>query len=835
MPVEILSLDGQWKLRDIDFSKDHFDTVPNVGGASKVWLDVQVPGDIHPALVKAGRIPDPFVGFNSRQCAWIRHKSWYFKRPFDVPKVFAGKRMMLVFDGIDTYATIFVNGRKVGQSENAFLQYRFDVTDAVCIGQANTVEVCIHAIKPMLSQRNSGRYFACFNTERIFARKPQCQFSWDWAPDLPAVGIWQGVRLEAVDTGVIEDVYVRTELDGRVHFQVTLDKKSKELLKQGTRFELEAEIYGPDGKTAKTAAVMGRKSFVNLSVLQPRLWWPNGLGEPFLYDYRIRLLNGKRVLHEKQGRLGIRKIELIEEAIADNMHGFRFRINGVDVFCMGSNWIPADCFPGTVGPERYRHLLGLAREANLNMLRVWGGGMYEKEIFYDLCDEYGILVWQDLMFACSDIPDDDAEWTLKLVPEFEYQVRRLRNHPCLAHWCGGNEKTGTYGEMKSYGEIVTNYLARGVIQHLMPGASYTPSSPYSLTDVGNEPQSGDTHGGTWEKAFADDIRNFRRHIDGKHTVFMSEFGFHGPPDYRNVKKFISEDHLWPLNGMWEHHIMDNPYNDLKETFVQVQLAAASQLFYPPQNAADFVKVAGTLYAEYIYAEFQHHRRRFPLNTGALTWMFNDCWPAASWSMVDYYGHPKQVYYAVKRAAQPVMLSFRDCGAAYEVYVTVNRIAPVQGRLSLTLQTVEGRTIELAPAAKVALAAQDSKCVFTLPQKDIAIVENSYLSAALAFENQTIQEVFFHNLWADIHWPQPELAVNYGTPRKVGDDYLLRVTLKSKKYARCVHIICPDELWWSISDNYFDLPAGAEKNVMIRSSKTIDPARLKVRTWLDTWE
>jgi len=380
MPVEILSLDGQWKLRELDFSKDYFDAAPNVSDLSDDWLDVQVPGDVHPSLVKAGRIPDPFVDINSRHCAWIRQKSWYFKRPFEVPNTFAGKRIMLVFDGIDTYATIFVNSQKVGQSDNAFLQYRFDVTEAVHIGQSNNVEVCIHAIKPMLSKRDSSRYFACFNAERIFARKPQCQFSWDWAPDLPAVGIWQGVRLEAVDTGVIEDVYVRTELNGRVHFQVTLDKKSKELIKQGARFELEVEISCPDGKTAKTVAAMGRKSFVNLSISQPRLWWPNGFGQPFLYDYRIRLLDGQRVLHEKQGRLGIRKIELIEEAVADNLHGFRFRVNGVDIFCMGSNWIPADCFPGTVEPQRYRYLLSLARDANLNMLRVWGGGMYEKEI-----------------------------------------------------------------------------------------------------------------------------------------------------------------------------------------------------------------------------------------------------------------------------------------------------------------------------------------------------------------------------------------------------------------------------------------------------------------------
>lgn len=835
MPIEDLNLNGPWKLCELDFSREHYEAAPLLTAASDQWLDVEVPGDIHPALVKAGRLPDPFKDSNSLECAWTRKKSWFFRREFGVPSGFKGKRVMLVFDGIDTYATIFVNRKKVGQTENAFLQYRFDITEQVEYGRANEVEVCIHAIEHVLSEHDTSRYFACFDNRRVFARKPQCQFSWDWAPDLPAVGIWQGVRVEAVDTGVIEDVYVRTELNGSVHFQVTLDKKTKEFLKKGAELILEAAIEDQTGKVVKSLKAMGRKTFINLCVENPRLWWPNGYGQPSLYHYRIRLLDGQRVLHEKQGRFGIRKVELVEEAVEDNHHGFRFRVNGVDVFCMGSNWVPVDSFPGVAGPERYRHLLRLAHQANMNMLRVWGGGLYEKDIFYDLCDELGIMVWQDLMFACSDIPDDNAEWTLKLVPEFEYQVRRLRSHPCLTHWCGGNEKTGTYGEMKSYGDLVTNYLARGVIKHLMPGASYTPSSPYSLTDVGNEPQSGDTHGGTWEKAFADDIRRFRQHIDQKNVVFMSEFGFHGPPALRNVKKFISEDNLWPLNGMWEHHTMDNPYNDLEETFSQVQLAAASTLFHPPQNAADFVKVAGTSYAEYIYAEFQHHRRRFPQNGGALTWMFNDCWPATSWSMIDYYGHPKQVYYAVKRAARPVMISFRDTGDDYQVYVTCSRIAPLKGVLRVCIQTVDGKMQALSSDMAISLAAQDSKSVLTLAKKAIPRIPNSYLVADLTCESRTITEVFFHNLWNDVVWPNPELKVSFSSQRKSDDGYELCVILSATNFARCVNIAAGDETALFLSDNYFDMTPGSKKVVTVGSAEPIDTAKLTIRHWLDEWQ
>ena len=832
MPLEILDLNGTWKLKDSEhmaettrFSLSKIDT--------RDWYLTQVPGDIHPTLEQAGIIPPPFENKNSELCKWTEQRDWWYRKEVEIPQSFENKELYLVFDGIDTYASIFVNGRKIGEASNSFLQYQFDVSPDIRIGEKNTIAVCVHATKTILESRDTSKYFACFYLPRIFARKAQCHFSWDWAPDLPALGIWQGVRLEARKPGIIENIYIRTRRDGNVHFQITTDKSTKELALKN-KLKLQVNIETENGMLQKEVQVCGGSNFINLSIESPKLWWPHGYGEPNLYQYTITLMNGDRPLDIKHGRFGIRDVKVIEEGNEDQTHSFRFRVNGIDVFCLGANWVPIDCFPGAAKEQKYRQLLRLANEADINMLRVWGGGIYEQNIFYDLCDELGIMVWQDMMFACSDIPDDDLAWTHELIPEFEYQVKRLRNHPSIVHWCGGNEKTGTYGEMISYGEVITRYLSRGVIGHLMPDVAYTPSSPYSITDVGNDPQSGDTHGGTWEQACTGDISQFRDYIDQRRAGFMSEFGMHGPPQLRTVKKFIGDKYIWPLNGVWEHHVQDNPYNTLKETFIQIQEQCASALFHTAVNAADFVKVAGTFYAEYLYAEFQHHRRRWPHNGGALIWMFNDCWPCASWSVVDYYGYPKQPYYALKRACRPVMPSFRQTDTNLEFYITHNLSQPLNGMVRLELQTVDGTTRKILATKNIKLNAHSSELVLSIESAKIPEIENSFVAAILDFEGQNIIEPFFHKLWKNIAWPQPDISTDIGKLTEENGEYKLVVHLKAKQYARCVNLAIAEDIHVYYSDNYFDMIPGQTKTITIKSPVKFDLNGLEVRHWLTEW-
>jgi beta-mannosidase len=799
------------------------------------WLVTDVPGDIHPTLQKAGILPDPFIELNAEKCLWTGERDWWYRRDITIPKSFDGEKIELVFDGIDTYAGVYVNGVNVGETANSFRQYRFDITDKINLGQKNCIAVCVLATKKILESRDTSKYAACFYTPRVFARKAQCQFSWDWAPHLPAMGIWRDVRIETKKAGVIEDVHVRTKITGEVHFSIEIDDAGKKLVKSGQKLEIEIEISDGKKRFKKHIFAVGRKNFTTLSIPNPKLWWPNGYGKPELYSYKITLRKGSKTLDEKIGKFGVRKVELLEEPIGEGMQGFRFRVNGVDIFCMGANWVPADCFPGTLKKERYEHLIRLTREANFNMLRIWGGGIYESDSFYDMCDENGIMVWQDMMFACSDIPDDDSAFTRGLIPEFEYQVKRLRNHPCIVHWCGGNEKTGTFAEMVHFGEIVTHYLARGVIEHFAPDATYTPSSPYSLTDVGNEPASGDTHGGTYEEAFVHDITKFREHIDRKRAAFMSEFGLHGPPQMRSLRKFMPADKLWPLNEVWEYHVQDNPYNSLAETFVEVQHKSASTLFHSPDSASEFIKVAGTFHAEYLYDEFLHHRRRLPENTGALIWMLNDCWPCASWSIIDYYGLPKQVYYALKRACSPVVVSFRQIDKGWEVYITHNLPNSIKGKLTVQLQTVDGTVVKKFACKNINLSPRASAAVMQISAKDVPHQKNSYFFAELDYNGKKTATTYFHNLWKDIAWPEPELKMTVGKLTAKDGENVAVVTLKTKRYARCVNISTAEDIHAYFSDNFFDMTPGQTRQITIRSPRCFNPAALRLNHWLTKWD
>ncbi len=826
MPVKNISLNGNWQLRCPKANK-HIDC--------GMTLDIDVPGDVHNSLHDAGVIPEPFWADNFKQCSWVSRCDWLIYREFTIGQELAGKKLELIFDGIDTYATVRLNGLVLGETSNMFLQYRFDVSEVIRLDGVNLLEIEIHSTRNTIEQRDVEGYFACFNVHRIFSRRAQCQFSWDWAPDLPSVGIWQDVQLRAVEPGVIENVFARGDAKGSASFDIEIDPETAQTLRdEKQQFTIEVKIRNEKHSFQKQIKCSGVKNFVDIKVDDADLWWPSGYGQAVLYDYDVRLKNGATVLDQKNGRMGFRTVELIQQSTGDDQRSFRFEINGRKIFCMGANWVPCDCFTGSVKEATYLRLIELAKEGNLNTLRVWGGGIYEKDIFYDLCDELGLLVWQDMMFACGDIPDDDHDFVDEVVKEFKYQVRRLRNHPCIFHWCGGNEKTGAFGALITRGDLITKYLAHGIVKDGIPQASYTPSSPFSDNDISNNGNSGDTHGGTYEEAFADDITKFRGYIDKKRAVFMSEFGLHGPPVIRSLKKFMPAENLWPLNDIWECHVQDNPYNSIPETFVQLQRAAAERLFYRPESISDFVKTAGTFYAEYLYAEFQHHRRRQPENAGALIWMLNDCWPAANWSLVDYYGQPKQAYYALKRACRPVMFSFREMDGGFELYLTNNSQADIAGNVRVYLRNIEGTIKQIVKQAEVAVGSQDSNVALEFSRvSSVLEAPNGYLTAEFEGLERATREIYFHNLWKDIDWQEPDVKIEM-LSETTSDRYEMVCRVSAQRFARCVNLAATENVEVLFSDNYFDIPAGEYVDVVIKSNKQLRVEELILNHWLTDW-
>ena len=849
MSVQVLSLDGSWKLKDAETAQGEAQALYRPGLDTSGWMKTSVPGDVHPTLVAEGRIEDPYVGRNNEKCRWTSQRDWWYRRSFTVPASFEGERIELVFDGIDTYATVWLNGQKIGETSNMFKQYRFDVDEPLNREGENTLAICIHGTLPIIEAMDPKKYFACFYTPRIFVRKTQCQFSWDWAPFLPSIGIWLGARLEAMTENKISDVHVRTRLSGDVAVHVLLDQRrtqAPDALDQKKARDQEAAneaalkdlllIQITDGETTVegTIEVTGRKNFINLRIPNPKLWWPLGYGEPHLYRYRVALQRGKRVIDVKEGRFGIREVKLIEDPRDAQTTSFYFKINGVEIFCQGANKVPNDCFPATITRERYERMIALAKDANMNMIRLWGGGMYEKDEFYDLCDEHGIMIWHDLMFACSDIPDDDPRFLDAVLGEFVYQLKRLRNHPSIVYWCGCNEKTGSAGEKITFGDKIYHSIGRGVVADLMPDVPYRPASPHSFNDAGNHPNTGDTHAGAWEDAYRHGMQNFRKFVIKIKPVFHSEFGMHGPCQLRSIKKFIPAESLWPLNDVWNEHIHDNPYSSLEETFMQVQEEASELLFHKPDSAAEFVKVAGTLHAEILRAEFENDRQNKFANAGSMCWMINDCWPSASWSLIDYYGIPKQPFYAVKRALAPVLVSIREEDEQYKICLTNDLLHGLAGKLVFELQTVEGQVV-FSKTLDVRVAANISQVVGAVAIKDLPEAVDSYLFAKFTWDEGEVQTTHFHKLWHAVAWPEPGLTCKVAGQRRTAEGHELELELATQKFARCVFLGLEQDAETIYSDNFFDMIAGKIKRVTVRSAKAIDPASLKVHHWKTLWE
>lgn len=836
-----IDLGGLWKTKGFDYCENAGDDLPAVN-IDDTWIDAEVPGDIHDALFRAGMIKDPYYADNSKECGWVTEKDWYYYKTFRILSNFQKEKTRIVFEGIDTYGEVWLNGQKVGSTDNMFREFVFDVTGIIKEDAENELVVRINSIKRMMRLFPYQKYFACFNPARIFIRKAQCHFGWDWAPDLPATGIWQKVKLVTTVKGEIENVRIKTGIDGKVSFLIKVDRQptindlaqsKEEVLVEKIEDELLIRIGDGQRTYEKKAGVRGGKNHLTMTVENPRLWWPHGSGEPFLYHYDITLFRKGLVIDQREGKFGIREVELRQDPLAEGGFNFQFRINKIPVYCKGANWVPLDCFTGTVQDQKYANLIKLAKEANFNMLRIWGGGFYEKELFYDLCDENGIMVWQDFMFACSDAPDDHPEFINLVIPEVEYQVQRLRNHPSIVYWCGGNEKTGSAGLKESYGDRLLHYIIRGICNDLDSTRPYGAASPTSFSDLGNDQDSGDTHCNCLEHSFKKGMTGFREEIEKIKAMFTSECAIQGPARYQSMARFIPEDQLWPLNDLWRFRYKDNPYNTLVEDYLDIQKSAAEILFGECNDVKDFLKKAMTAHAEILKAEIEHQRRRKWVNSGFMFWMYSDIWPTGTWAVVDYYQVPKPAYYSVMRAFQPLLVSIRQLDGGIKVTVVNDLLDDIAGSLELGQSSLDGRIIWHKTIADLQIPANEK--IETADLGDLVQqTSNTYLFARFNVNGKEIRATFFPNLWKEIQWPEPGLVVKQGGAWKNNDGYLKSIEISAKKYARMVNINLPDGKYARLSDNFFDLEAGESRKINIISEEDYDPSLIRIDHWLTEW-
>ena len=831
-----LWLTAPWRLSDFAPGEGvaagaHAPTLDDSG-----WLPVDVPGDVHRTLIAAGRIADPFYDRKETDCAWIEGREWWYRLTFDGPDQapHPGDRLRLVFHGLDTFATIWLNGEVIGQHENMFRPAVFDITDGLIPAAPNTLALRfdppLDHVRALTEQFGEFQSWGPHTESRLLMRKAQFGYGWDWGPRLPTVGIWRPVELR----------YERlTVLDGVQFSTVTIDREAGRAVVrvrvEADRFAtdrpLEADIRltPPDGRPALTARVTldGETAHVSgsayLTVEQPALWWTHDLGDPTLHTLTVTLSEYGQPLDIDQQHVGIRTIALDQSPDPDEpgTRFFRFVLNGVPIFARGADWIPADSFVGAIAPEHYADLLTAARDANMTMLRIWGGGIYEHDVFYDTCDRLGILVWQDFMFACAAYPEHIPAFNAEVAAEARYQVRRLRSHPCMALWCGNNENQWIH-DVEHWSEngarvpgalFYDETLPRAVAEH-DGSVPYWPGSPYGGSDH-NSMEDGDRH--NWDVWHGGSVRRFGeepQHRQGPEAVsyrryaddrgrFISEFGMHAAPVFETLRRNIPADQLTHHSPAMDHHNKDNPKNKGDNLMLTVTGL--------PDTLEDYIDFSMIAQAEGLKFGIEHFRRRKPHCAGTLFWQLNDCWPVLSWSVIDYYGFGKAGYFYARRVYAPVLASFKplDDGGV-ELWITNDTLETISDTVSVTLRSFGGETF-WQEAHPLSVEPNSSAAVLRWGADAIAAGPDRYLSVRAENDSFAPNRHFF----AAIKDLQRDPVTPHMAITQI-DAQTLRVDLRAAAYAYFVHLVVPHEAT-RFSDNYFDLEPGERRTITITNS------------------
>jgi len=633
----MINLSQNWHLTWCNFQK-----TPNkelLTGNVKDWLKATVPGDVHLDLFFAGLIPDPYFGLNADLCRWIEEKDWYYRTDFVAPRLSISQKIFLIFEGIDTFATIFLNGEEIARNKNMFTSIKVDITEKIKKGKN---KLAVKIASPVFSVELKDKSLSDWYLPRLYARKAQFNYGWDIAPHLVSIGIWKPVYLKIVKKAIISDLYIQT---------ISWDKKTAflkaeieiETYQENIQAVLILKIFSPEQKKLReitrkfsTRKPQKKKIVIYFDLSPFELWWPNGFGKQSLYQASLSLEQGSELINQREQSFGIKNVRLVQERISRKERSFYFRINGKRIFIKGFNWTPADTFPGTIKPEKYRFLLKMIKETGANMLRVWGGGIYEPEIFYQICSELGIMVWQDFMFACGSYPDD-KEFLKEVKEEAKQIVQRLRKHPCLALWSGGNENDCT-GKKHKIGWGVLSQICK----NLDPNTPYIPDSPFDpLKKEANCNLRGDSHRWAHGKSYKDKF-----YLKDK-SKFVSEIGHISVPDIKTLSSFLPKNKLWPpFNEYWYYHSSDTLKVGWKNRINSLFESIRNNGLPEPKNLEQLIKTTQDLQAKayQTWTNYYYHEANCG---GILLWNLYDCWPQISDSIISYNLKPKKAYYAVK--------------------------------------------------------------------------------------------------------------------------------------------------------------------------------------------
>lgn len=808
------------------------------------WKRATVPGSVHLDLMQNGFIKDPFYRANEREVQWIENKNWEYRATFKADEeLLSSERIELDFRGLDTFADVYLNDKLILRADNMHVGWIVDIKANLKTGD-NVLRVFFHSpLNHVIGQYESSpiRYPAVNDVGEkkvsVYTRKAPYHYGWDWGPRLVTSGIWRPVYFRAWNKGKIRDVWFK--------------QKSLNALKANLEIEFEIEATRDESfsininstknefktitQEVKLKAGVNKIS-VPLVILKPKLWWTNGLGEQKFYDFNIELKQGNALIEEMQKRFGLRTLEVINKP---DKYGesFYVKLNGRNVFMKGANYIPSDSFLTRVTPERYKQIFEDMKGANFNMVRVWGGGVYEDDLFYDLADEYGILIWQDFMFACSLYPSDES-FLNKVSQEADYNIRRLRNHAALALWCGNNEIDQAWKswgwqdqfdeEQKQslthgYNKLFHQLLAEKVKEH-DPRRFYMHSSPMSGWGSLQEFNYADNHfWGVWHDEWP--FKDFNTYV----PRFMSEYGFQSFPDMNTIERFATEQEDWDIKSdVMKVHQKASKGNGLIMHYMDDH-------YRQPKDFASFVYVSQLLQAEGIKTAIEAHRRNMPFCMGTLYWQLNDCWTAISWSSIDFYGRWKALHYFVKKAYEPVLISAYSQDDEMKVYLISDLVKPLNGTLKLELKDFHGKPL-WSHTQKILIAPNKSKPYYAVQLP--VILENlnrNEVVLSLTLENAK-KEIVTQTLQyfvepKDLNLPQPKITFDVETKNGA-----VELKLKTNVLAKNVYLDFEKDTESFFSDNFFDLLPNEERVVKVKTSLLLEKIkkRLKIKTLADSY-
>ena len=815
--MEILKLNGKWEGRYI------------LPGEAPVLFEAIVPGCAHTDLLRAGLIPDYFQGYHSRDCQFIENAYFTYERTFS----FEGNTqdMRLIFQGLDTFCDIFLNGSRLGYCDNMFLPHAFDVSSILKSGDNR---LSIQFYPPVKQVEGYPPLSMCFTEERAYIRRMQCTFGWDWVDRFVTVGVIGDVMLQRVTSTMLDSLYVSTtHLDSfgaEVMIQADFERVSG-------NDRLELAILSPEGDKVWQQGYMVAEPTMHqrVSISNPSLWFPRGYGLQPLYRLIAKVFSSdNRILEEKEIRFGIRTLRLLEltdpedssqaqmarqlkkqphlqaEDHNESFTGFTVLVNGNRIFCKGANWVPCEPFPSEACPEKYHALLELAAGAHINILRVWGGGLFEKEAFYEACDRLGILVEQDFLMACGHYPETE-EWFLDhLRREAVHAAKTLRNHPCLAWWNGDNENSaaGSLETADYWGRKAANLAVGPLLRQMDPYRPFIPSSPY-----GGIPFKSVTSGLSHNTVFLEwfhsvvqntDLSDYQKLLNDSVTRFCNELPTLGTPSLSSLIRFMEPGNPYDEDCL-RYHTKSHPAFDTYDT----QAVMAEKILGTFQDDSDKLLKMQYVQYEWVRCLVEAFRRNKWYSSGLLFWMYNDCWPANSWSFVDYYANPKAGYYAFKRTAQPVACSIERSGESYKVYLLNDTLNPVHGNARLYIQGMAEPSALWEVQFTFETAANESAVIWCgdLPLPDTG--------AVLLCDIQAGE-------YRDRVWYFPRRLCDVGMPSSTGKQCVevveqdsKQITLRALCYVQAVAL----DGDYCFKDNFFPMLPGETRTIVF--SKTYD--------------